>query len=919
LGSARNRRKKITNVLTSINSRIRNVELRSTSQDAEAGNNEETDENFVTPGSYLSTIAPSTWKKVIAGYYYSKQVTGLANDRVELFLNVDAGLERDEYLEVSGIRSPVNVSKKRKVLGTGQVVGEYRTDKPWYSAIPAGATHALLYSVGAEPGFSQSRILKTKFPISSFSATVEVATIVFSEVHTFAIGDVIDVSELGGNIAGIDGLFRVDTVPSTTSITYKFSKSLQFPIASTPATPNKFVYATVHEYVELGDSWINTATNPDSLFIWDGLRWIAASDPSSVKKDDLAPKPPTNLQVATVAYPNETGFSRASATFSWTAPTQNVDDSELTDLAGYDIEWAGPTVTGVAGDRWATAGGYAFVENSINISDLPAGQEVQFRVRTIDTGGLKSTYATITKLMGTRSDVLSAPSAPIATTRLGTVTVRWDGLQANGSVPPLFLDYLEVHVGTTSNFTPSANTLQGKIDKTGNDFFVITNLDYNAVRFIRLVSVDQDGKKSPPSTQVQITVKPLVDTDIIGQILNGAKLVPGSVTASESIIGNTITGNLIQALTIRTGNLEANIITADKINAGAITAVAIRANAITTEKINAGAVTADTIAANAITAAKIVANAITAVKISANAITADKIAANAITAVKISAGAIDSSKITAVGIIGRNIATAPVGQRRISMRSDPENRIDFFSGAGSNPAGQIGTIAGDIVLNRFSGLNGGGIIVGSFGLSLTSGEQSPVFCGAATYVDILNSSRQVRIGSNFAGSTSGLVLNFSQKQFFGSPRYMWINENGEVNYTSNFAGILSDIRLKNLIPDEPLGINLISKLNPVSFKWKPETGMSDLEARQSGLIAQEVEVALSELGFSEEENIIVNRLGNDYYVDKVGTEEDSTQMRSINYDGLVPVLIKSTQELLARIETLESEIATLKEGKTNGS
>jgi hypothetical protein len=148
---------------------------------------------------------------------------------------------------------------------------------------------------------------------------------------------------------------------------------------------------------------------------------------------------------------------------------------------------------------------------------------------------------------------------------------------------------------------------------------------------------------------------------------------------------------------------------------------------------------------------------------------------------------------------------------------------------------------------------------------------------------------------------------------------MWITQDGEVRYTSSIAGILSDSRLKNLIPDEPLGINLISKLNPVSFKWKPETGMSDLEARQSGLIAQEVEVALSELGFSEEENIIVNRLGNDYYVDKVGTEEDSTQMRSINYDGLVPVLIKSTQELLARIETLESEIATLKEGKTNGS
>jgi hypothetical protein len=148
---------------------------------------------------------------------------------------------------------------------------------------------------------------------------------------------------------------------------------------------------------------------------------------------------------------------------------------------------------------------------------------------------------------------------------------------------------------------------------------------------------------------------------------------------------------------------------------------------------------------------------------------------------------------------------------------------------------------------------------------------------------------------------------------------MIISSSGEVKYVSNLPGILSDSRLKNLISDEPLGINLISKLNPVSFNWKPETGMSDLGTKQFGLIAQEVEASLAELGISDGDHTIVNRYGDDSYVDVAGTPEDSTQMRNINYMGLVPILIKSTQELLARIETLESEVATLKEGKTSGS
>lgn len=918
MGSIRSRRKKLTTLLTDVNTRLKSVELRSIGQQAADAANEETDENFVTPGSYINSIAPATWKRVIGGWYYPKRVTGLANDRVELFLNVDAGLEKDEFLEASGINTPVNVSKKRKVLGTGQVVGDYRNNKSWYQPIPAGATHALLYSVGAEPNFSSARALNTRAPISSFSATTTVATINFSTAHNFNQGDVINISDLGGNMAGIDGLFFVDTVPSTTSITYKFSEPLEAPIANTPATANKYVYATVHEAVNIGDSWINTATDPDSLYIWNGLRWIAASDPSSVKKDDKDPGAPTNLQVSTVAYPNDGGDTRASATFSWTAPTTNADGTPLTDLGGYDVEWSGPTITGADGTKWARDGGYAFVDTSIDISDLPAGQTVRFRVRTIDTGGRKSEWAAINKLMGTRSDVLTSPSAPQVTTRLGTVTVRWNGLQSNGSVPPNYLNYLEVHVSSTSNFTPSTATLSGRIDKSGNDFYVITDLPYNQSRYVRLVFVDKDGKKSLPSTQVLITIKPLVDTDIIGKILDGANIVPGSITASESIIGNTITGNLIQALTIRTGNLEANLITADKINVGAVEATAIKANAITAEKINVGAITAVKIAANAITADKINAGAITAVKISSSAITTDKINAGAITADKIRANTITASQISATGIIGRTLSTAASGQR-VVVSSSGENYIRFYN---SSALQGVLTTNGDseLVFQRSSGTGSGRVRLKTTYAELAAGSNSIGVCGINQAYVIANSARQVRLGSDLTGVASGLFFNFPQYDFStGGDRYVIIDYNGKVKWLSSFPSNLSDARLKNVGDDKPLGLDFISKLNPVSFKWKPETRLSEPNVNQFGLIAQEVEQALSESGIALADQQIVTSYGDDSYTEFATEETGKEQMRTINYIAMVPILIKSNQELLAKIEELQAEVVTLKESMTDGN
>src|SRR5690606_18186880 len=72
----------------------------------------------------------------------------------------------------------------------------------------------------------------------------------------------------------------------------------------------------------------------------------------------------------------------------------------------------------------------------------------------------------------------------------------------------------------------------------------------------------------------------LVDTHRIGEIIDGANIIDGTLVASEKIVGESITGELIQALAIEAGNIAANAITADKIEAGAITAEKIQLGAV---------------------------------------------------------------------------------------------------------------------------------------------------------------------------------------------------------------------------------------------------------------------------------------------------------------------------------------------------
>ena len=121
----------------------------------------------------------------------------------------------------------------------------------------------------------------------------------------------------------------------------------------------------------------------------------------------------------------------------------------------------------------------------------------------------------------------------------------------------------------------------------------------------------------------------------------------------------------------------------------------------------------------------------------------------------------------------------------------------------------------------------------------------------------------------------------------------------------------SDEREKKDIVDSDLGLDFISKLRPVSFKWKvgknevaseldgldeegnPKTKIvvTPIEGKRThyGLIAQEVEVALNGKDFGG------------FIHDK------ETDIKGLRYDQLIPIMINAIKELKAEIEILKAK------------
>lgn len=925
------------------------------------------------PETVVGNDFPNQYTPVVDGYFYAKDLTG-SGSRVELYFTSDTGLAKDSTIVVSGIHDLIHSGGTRELEISGS--DGYKTisvdTPPWdnrssYAGTrntpDSSITHTALFNPRSGSDFGAAKQLIVKRKIASVSATTTTATVTFTSNNYFEVGDAVYVDMPSDTpYYGLDGLYRVKSVGSN-FITFDFSTALDEPINSAAVSEDRYVHAVARSYTRDGATFIDTSTTPDTVYVWKDLRWVTYST-GSVTKDEVAPSPIENLE-ATDEDETAAGAAvpRRKVTLTWSPPTTNADGTPLDDLVGYTIWWKE-----LAGQpAWEKADSTG-AETNFSKGNFLQGKPAFFRVFARDAGGNLSDPVSITHTTGVSTPTVQTPKAPTVTTYLGTIKIAYDDLTEAGLVQADTAKEIEVFFSPISGFTPGETNYYGKFPANAGSYIIIpgTELVDNTDYYIKIRVRDVYNNITEPSTQVAIRakIKNIVTFDMIDVgTLNGEVIIGADIRTSDnpSVNGGIISnkqgitaydsgGNQTFRLDATDGAVyigeylkdsdaagiylasnvadgkfaakpsEGTFIT--DITAGQVYLSQTSASSTYVTQLDAGRLylnkggAAGDINGNSTTidGGKITTNSLNASKIVSGSISATQIATDAITSAKIQAGAVTASEIVATGIFGRTIGTATTG-KRIILSSDGENHLKFNS-ATDTTTGQIVSTGTDIFFNKSSGSSSGGVRLTSSSALLSAGAQGAGFCGALTgYVQV--SDGIVRVGRD--SGSGALYLSFPTQDFSGADRYMIIDSAGKVKYVSNLPGILSDIRLKNLTEDAPLGLNFISKLNPVSFTWKPETKIAGPNVKQFGLVAQELEQALLDSGIAIADQELVTGYGDDSYVDTLAEGESKEQMRKINYMSLVPILVKSTQELAAEIDLLKSEIRTLKEGTTNGS
>jgi hypothetical protein len=163
------------------------------------------------------------------------------------------------------------------------------------------------------------------------------------------------------------------------------------------------------------------------------------------------------------------------------------------------------------------------------------------------------------------------------------------------------------------------------------------------------------------------------------------------------------------------------------------------------------------------------------------------------------------------------------------------------------------------------------------------------FPGNSSYPDSLlfNTNKIMAFNWN-NGNMSNLYLNPNGGSA-GMNYYVYISPNGDVYYTGNLNQS-SDERLKNDINDIENG-NVILNLKPVQYH------LMGSDKINFGLIAQDVEKVIP--------NIVNTQIldENSKRTDK--DDNEMTDVKSIDYIQLIPLMIKQIQEQEARIKQLE--------------
>ncbi len=133
----------------------------------------------------------------------------------------------------------------------------------------------------------------------------------------------------------------------------------------------------------------------------------------------------------------------------------------------------------------------------------------------------------------------------------------------------------------------------------------------------------------------------------------------------------------------------------------------------------------------------------------------------------------------------------------------------------------------------------------------------------------------------FSGTASA-IANYHSGTYVGGLEY---------TNTATSLATSSDIRLKTNIQDAISAVDIIKNVRVVSHDW-----LNDKSSVRFGFVAQELNNVVPEAVHEGDSN------------------EEISKTWCVDYPRLVPILTKTLQEAIAKIETLETEVAALKAG-----
>ncbi len=265
-----------------------------------------------------------------------------------------------------------------------------------------------------------------------------------------------------------------------------------------------------------------------------------------VTLDTLAPAQVLGVSGTSTAYVDTQSRTWTFVTLNWSAVSTNSDTTAITDLDHYEIFMKKQADTN-----------YSQVLSTLNTSAiidlLLPNTTYNFQVRAVDkignAGAFSSAY-TITTANDTTAPPV--PKTPVLTDYLGQVRIFWDGLGSAGEAMPGDFKWIEVHLSTTSGFTPSSSTLIDTMTTAG--YAVMSDLAYDTAVFVKFISVDQIGNKSAASAQATATPVRVSGIDVAALAIATSNLGDGAVTALK-IADATITSAKIGTAQILNANI----------------------------------------------------------------------------------------------------------------------------------------------------------------------------------------------------------------------------------------------------------------------------------------------------------------------------------------------------------------------------